>query len=379
MLQNNPILARIKTQLPKRVIGELAKKAADAAAEYATFWGNFGAVLKEGLYEDREQQESLLPLIRFNSTEGDDLVSFEDYVGRMKPGQEAIYYLTGDKLDLLKKSPQLGRLRARGVEVLLLTDPVDEFWMPALGKYKVAGKDGAKDDGKDAEYALKSITRGGADLSKIATKDGDAKADDTAGEKKPAGNIGALIAIFKLALGEAVKDVRTSDPLTDSAVCLVADEGDMGMHMERLLKQHRQLDATAKRILQINPKNALVERLAAIVGHEGAADQLGEVDLLVQRAHRIVVGEGAALVLAQRDGRFVLAVELDQPDGCHLARRAGLRRCCADAQADAAILFAGQADRRAARWLLARRLDQRLDAAAVRADLLAGSRYDHLP
>src|SRR5260221_13120650 len=108
MLQNNPILARIKTQLPKRVIGELAKKAADAAAEYATFWGNFGAVLKEGLYEDREQQESLLPLIRFNSTEGDDLVSFEYYVGLMKPGQEAMYYLTGGNLARLRKAPHSG-------------------------------------------------------------------------------------------------------------------------------------------------------------------------------------------------------------------------------------------------------------------------------
>jgi molecular chaperone HtpG len=286
MLQNNPILARIKTQLTKRVIGELAKKAADAPAEYAKFWDNFGAVLKEGLYEDREQQESLLPLIRFNSTEGDGLVSFEDYVGRMKPGQEAIYYLTGDKLDLLKKSPQLEGFRARGVEVLLLTDPVDEFWMPALGKYKAQGKG----DGKDAEYALKSITRGGADLSKIAPRDGE-KADDKAGDSKPAGNIGALIAIFKLALGEAVKDVRTSDRLTDSAVCLVADEGDMDMHLERLLKQHRQLDAAAKRILEINPKNALVERLAAMVGQSGASDQLGEFAWLLLDQARILEGE----------------------------------------------------------------------------------------
>jgi molecular chaperone HtpG len=209
----------------------------------------------------------------------------------MKPGQTAIYYLTGDKLDLLKKSPQLEGFRARGVEVLLLTDPVDEFWMPALGKYKAPRKDVGKDLGTDGEYALKSITRGGADLSKIAAKDGEAAPDDTAGDKKPAGNIAALIAIFKLALGEAVKDVRTSDRLTDSAVCLVADEGDMDMHMERLLKQHRQLDATAKRILEINPKNALVERLAAIVGQEGASDQLGEFAWLLLDQARILEGE----------------------------------------------------------------------------------------
>ena len=286
MLQNNPILARIKGQITKRVIAELSKKASDAPEEYATFWENFGAVIKEGLYEDREQQDSLLPLIRFRSTEGDGLVSFDEYVGRMKPGQEAIYYLTGDKLELLKKSPQLEGFRARGVEVLLLTDPVDEFWMPALGKYKAPGKD----SGKEGGYALKSITRGGADLSKIAAQDGEAKAEDKK-DDKPAGNIGALIAIFKLALGEAVKDVRISDRLTDSAVCLVADEGDMDMHLERLLKQHRQLDAEAKRILEINPKCALVERLAAKVGQDGASDQLGEFAWLLLDQARILEGE----------------------------------------------------------------------------------------
>jgi molecular chaperone HtpG len=286
MLQNNPILSRIKGQLTKRVIGELAKKASDAPEEYAKFWDNFGAVLKEGLYEDREQQDALLPLIRFRSTAGDDLVSFEDYVGRMKQGQDTIYYLTGDKLDLLKKSPQLEGFRARGVEVLLLTDPVDEFWVPALGKYKGPARDGAK----EAEYALKSITRGGADLSKIAAQ-GEAKSEDKADDKKTAGNIGALIAIFKLALGEAVKDVRVSDRLTDSAVCLVADEGDMDMHLERLLKQHRQLDTAAKRILEINPKSALVERLAARVGQDGASDQLGEFAWLLLDQARILEGE----------------------------------------------------------------------------------------
>jgi len=299
MLQNNPILSRIKTQLTKRVISELAKKASDAPDEYAKFWDNFGAVLKEGLYEDREQQETLLPLIRFRSTHsgsqgGDELVSFDDYVGRMKPGQEAIYYLTGDKLELLKKSPQLEGFRARGVEVLLLTDPVDEFWMPALGKYKAPGKEadkGADKDGaKASEYTLKSITRGGADLSKIAAQDGETKAEDKT-DDKPAGNIGALIAIFKLALGEAVKDVRISDRLTDSAVCLVADEGDMDMHLERLLKQHRQLDAEAKRILEINPKSALVERLAARVGQDGASEQLGEFAWLLLDQARILEGE----------------------------------------------------------------------------------------
>src|SRR5205085_2372202 len=144
--------------------------------------------------------------------------------------------------------------------------------------------------GKEAEHALKSITRGGADLSKIAPEE-DKKGAEKPEDKKAAGNIGALIAIFKLALGEAVKDVRVSDRLTDSAVCLIADEGDMDIHLERLLKQHRQLDAEAKRILEINPKSALVERLAARVGQDGASDQLGEFAWLLLDQARILEGE----------------------------------------------------------------------------------------
>jgi molecular chaperone HtpG len=275
MLQNNPVLARMRQQMTKRVLGEIAKKAGDSASDYAKFWDNFGAVLKEGLYEDAEQREAILPLVRFRSTSGEDLVSFDDYVGRMKPGQEAIYYITGDTLEAVQRSPQLEGFRARGVEVLLLTDPVDEFWIPAVATYK--------------EKALKSVTRGGADLSKIAASDGgDKTPEETA---KPEGNIGSLIAIFKLALGDAVKDVRTSDRLTDSAVCLVADEGDMDMHLERLLKQHQRLDHQAKRILEVNPRNSLVQRLMATVGQDGASDQLGEFAWLLLDQARILEGE----------------------------------------------------------------------------------------
>jgi molecular chaperone HtpG len=276
MLQNNPILTRMKVQLTKRILGELAKKAEETAEEYAKFWENFGAVLKEGLYEDPEQRETILPLVRLRSTAGDGLASLDDYVGRMKPGQEAIYYITGDQIEGVKRSPQLEGFRAKGVEVLLLTDPVDEFWVSAVGKYK--------------DHALKSATRGGADLSKIAAN-GEDKAGEAGEETKASGNVAGLIAIFKLALGEAVKDVRTSDRLTDSAVCLVADEGDLDMHLERLLKQHQQLDKSAKRILEINPRNALIARLAALVGKDGASEQLGDFAFLLLDQARILEGE----------------------------------------------------------------------------------------
>jgi molecular chaperone HtpG len=276
MLQNNPMLAKMRGQITKRVLGELAKKAKDATADYAQFWDNFGAVLKEGLYEDYEHREQLLPLMRFRSTAGEGLVSLEEYVGRMRPGQEAIYTITGDDLDLVRKSPQLEGFAARGVEVLLLTDPIDEFWLPALGQYK--------------DHALRSVTRGGADLGKIeAPAETQEKKDET--PAPPDGAIASLIALFKLSLGEAVKDVRASDRLTGSAVCLVADEGDLDMHLERLLKQHRQLGTTAKRILELNPKHPLIGRLSAMVSEDGASGKLGDFAWLLLDQARIVEGE----------------------------------------------------------------------------------------
>jgi molecular chaperone HtpG len=273
MLQSNPMVVRIRQQLTNRILTELGKKATESPEDYIKFWDNFGAVLKEGLYEDREHRDELLALARFRSTMRDGPVSLEEYVSTMKPGQEAIYTITGDNLDVIKQSPQLEGFRARGVEVLLMTDPIDEFWVPAIASYK--------------DKAFKSATRGGADLDKIAPP------EDRQNEEKPEppAKLASLIAIFKLALGDAVKDVRSSDRLTDSAVCLVADEGDMDMHFERLLKQHRQLEAISKRILELNPRHKLIERLAATVGEAGASDQLSEFAWLLLDQARIIEGE----------------------------------------------------------------------------------------
>ena len=211
-LQANPLIAKIRQGVTKRVLGELAKKATDAPEEYAKFWENFGAVLKEGLYEEFEQRDAILNLARFRSTGAEGLTSLEDYVGRMKPGQTAIYTITADTPEAALRSPQLEGFRAKGVEVLLLTDPVDEFWLPMVAKFK--------------EHEFRSVTRGGADLGTIETGDKDAAKKDEA----PAGTVD-LIALLKLTLGDAVKDVRSTDRLTESAVCLVADEGDMDMHL----------------------------------------------------------------------------------------------------------------------------------------------------
>jgi molecular chaperone HtpG len=281
MLQTNPTLARIRTALIRRVLGELKKKAEKKPEEYATFWENFGAVLKEGLYEDFEHREALLALTRFHSTSEDGLVDLPGYIERMKDGQEAIYYITGDEMETLAKSPQLEGFRARGVEVLLMTDPVDEFWVPSVGEF----------DGK----ALKSATRAGADLSgigkdKAAGDDEDTKESDDDKPETPAG-VDALIAMVKLELGEAVKDVRVSDRLTDSPVCLVSDEGDIDIRLARLLKANQQLDETITRVLEVNPTHPLVTALAGIVGDDGAGTKLGDAAWLLLDQARILEGE----------------------------------------------------------------------------------------
>jgi len=274
MLQNNPLVARIRHGLTRRVLTEIGKKAKDEPEAYAAFWDQFGSLIKEGLYEDHENRDTLLELVRCRTTGADGLVSLDTYVERMKEGQEAIFYITGDELEALRKSPQLEGFRARGVEVLLLTDPVDEFWIPAVGTFK--------------DKPFKSVTRGGADLAKIKPAEDKAAEEQ---EQPPPEGIDALIARFKIALQNDVKDVRPSDRLTDSPVCLVADEGDMDMHLERLLKQHKQLDMTARRILEVNPRHPLIQRLAGLAGADADAARIEEMAHLLLDQARIIEGE----------------------------------------------------------------------------------------
>jgi molecular chaperone HtpG len=275
MLQNNPVVAKIRSGLVKRVLGELEKKAKKAPEEYATFWDNFGAVMKEGVYENQDNRERLVELCRAHSTAGDGLVSFAGYVERMKGGQDAIYYITGDSQEVAARSPQLEAFRAKGVEVLFLTDPVDEFWVPTVGVYQ--------------EKPFKSVTQGGVDLGAVADAAGDdaAPAEDAA----PEGEMDTLIALFKLTLGDEVKDVRTTERLTDSPCCLIADEGDMDMHLQRMLQQHQGFDGQSKRVFEINPKHPLVKALAAKVSADGSGDEVSDAAWLLLDQARIVEGE----------------------------------------------------------------------------------------
>ncbi len=275
MLQHNPMLARMKTQLVKRVISEIGKKASAEPGEYAKFWEALGVVLKEGLYEDYENREALLPLVRFRSTAVDGLTSLDDYVSRMKPGQNAIYFITGDKIETLQKSPQLEGFRAKDVEVMLLTDPVDEFWLPSLGEYQ--------------KHEFHSVTRGAPELDKIETPEQKPEAEK---KDEPNTDLSSLIALFKLTLGDSIRDVRPSERLTESAVCLVADQEDMDLHMERLLRKHnRTVGGDMKRILELNPKHKLIARLAVLAGKDGAADKLEDMAWLLFDQARLLEGE----------------------------------------------------------------------------------------
>lgn len=277
MLQTDPKLAKIKTQISKKVLSELKKKAAKAPEEYANFWGNFGAVLKEGLIEDPALRDRIFEVCRFASTGEDALTSLAGYVERMKEGQETIYYISGEDAAKLAQSPHLEGFKAKGVEVLLLSDHVDEFWLQHITEF----------DGKP----LKSITRGAADLDQI-------RADDTKSEddKAEEADLSALITAIKAELGETVKDVRPSKRLTDSPVCLIADEGDMDVNLERLLKRHGQLKEGMPRVLELNPTHAIITKLADRAKAENASGD----DLLKDAAHllldqaRIVEGETPA-------------------------------------------------------------------------------------
>jgi molecular chaperone HtpG len=228
-----------------RVLSELEKLAANDADAYDKVWENFGAVLKEGLYEDFERRETLLGLTRFttSSSEGKRR-SLKDYLGGLKANQTAIYYATGSDLDRLATSPQLEGFRARGIEVLLLTDQVDSFWVTS----------GLDCEGKP----FKSITQGVADLNLIPLPDGQPRPADASGE------VTRFIEFVKTTLGEAVSDVRASDRLTESPVCLVAADHGIDRQLEKLLASAGRLPSASKPVLEINPQHELVAALSQL-------------------------------------------------------------------------------------------------------------------
>jgi molecular chaperone HtpG len=239
MVQQSHLFAAIKKGVANRLLQDIAKLAEADAEKFAEVWKNFGPVLKEGLYEDPERRDVLLKMARFaTTTEKEAKRSLADYVAALRPNQTAIYYITGEGAERIAASPQLEGFRARGVEVLLLSDPVDAFWVQTAVGY----------DGKP----FKSATQGAADIKSIDLVDGN---------KAPAENAGAVadfVAVAKQTLEAVVEDVRVSDRLSESPACLVAPEFGPDLRLQQILASHGQATGAMKPVLEINPRHPLV-------------------------------------------------------------------------------------------------------------------------
>ena len=245
-LQRNKTIDAIRAGLTKKILNRLTAMAKDDAKKYATFWEAFGRVLKEGMIEEGEREETLVGLLRFASTHEDDAqqsVSLADYVARMSDDQEAIYYVIADNFATAKNSPHLEKLRKDGIEVLLLSDLIIDGWLTnRLDKFK--------------DHPLRSVAKG-----KFATTaDDDAGADDTQTK--------SLLEKIKTVLEAKAKDVRTTERLTESAACLVADEQELGRNFERILKASGQTVPHQKPTLEINLAHPLVKKIAAAEGNQ---------------------------------------------------------------------------------------------------------------
>ncbi|MFT8768365.1 MAG: molecular chaperone HtpG [Gluconobacter cerinus] len=259
MLQATPVLARIRKAVTKRVLTEIKTRAKDADAGFNAFWENFGAVLKEGLWEDSEHRQEIAGFARFHTTHGDDLTTLDDYISRMKDGQDVIYFLTGDNLEALKASAQLEGFHARGLEVLLLSDPVDAFWPERLHSYN--------------DKTLRSVVYSHGDLEKFSTDNE---------ETVEAANVDTLVPALKEALGDAVKDVRSTVRLTNSAV-VITSEGGPDLAMQRLMRRSGQALPETLPILEINPRHPLIKALAQRVEKKESIQDLARVLLDLAR------------------------------------------------------------------------------------------------
>ena len=260
LLQKDAEVEAMRSALAKRALDLLARLAKDEPEKYATFWKEFGPVLKEGTGEDPSNREKILPLLRLSSTheEGDEpKVTLADYIARMKSGQDRIYYLIADSLTAAHGSPYLEQLRAKGIEVLLLADRVDEWMMGHLREF----------EGK----RFKDVARGDLELGGLEGEADKAAAEDALKENKK------LLKRIKDALGERVSEVKVSSRLADTPACLVLAEGDMGAQMRRIMAAAGQAVPEAKPELEVNVGHALIKRLDAT----SAEDEFTELALLV--------------------------------------------------------------------------------------------------
>lgn len=257
MLQQVPAINKIKKTIIRRVLSELKKQAGKKQEEYQKFWLDFGLVIKEGLYEDQDFREKILELCRFYSCRKGDYISLAQYVTEMKEKQEEIYYLSAETVEQAEMSPHIEGFKARDIDVIVLSDPIDEFWIPLVPDF----------EGKK----FKSASRGALDLDKFESENSEKKKADPS-------KFDLLIARIKTNLGEKISDVRLSSTLTESPVCLVADEGGMDIQMERLMKAHNRDFQGAPRILEINPDHELVIELNKLADAKSSSKESELVD-----------------------------------------------------------------------------------------------------
>src|SRR5690554_491361 len=272
MLQNNPVIDKIRKTLVNKILGKLKEMAEKEPDDYKTFWNEFGPVLKEGLHTDFENKEKLQELIRFQSSMSenrDDLVSLKQYVGRMREDQKDIYYITGESRDIAEKSPHLEIFKAKSIEVLFMVDPIDEWVVHDINNY----------DGKQ----LKSVTQGDLDLGELGKEEQDIK-------KKAESKFKKLSARIKNILSEQVKEVRVTTRLKDSPACLVADDNGMSSQMEKLMKSMGQDVPESKRILEINAQHLILQNLNSRYEKDPKDPELEEwVHLIYEQA---LIAEG---------------------------------------------------------------------------------------
>ncbi|WPX96883.1 molecular chaperone HtpG [Candidatus Bandiella euplotis] len=244
-LQHNQVVRKIKKSIVKKVLSSLKTKADKEPEEYAKFWNNFSEVVKEGLCESTlEEKEQLLEICRFHSTNSQETtVSLDDYLSRMVEGQKEIYFLNGDNINALRANPQLEGFKKKGIEVLLLKDHVDNFWVNIVHKYK--------------DMDFKSVTSENIDLDKV--KDSDSKKEGE--EEKGKIEYPELLQFIKDVLKDKVRDVVVSSKLVDSPACISMPEGSMNPRMERFLIDQRQLHSKSARILEINPNHAIFKKI----------------------------------------------------------------------------------------------------------------------
>lgn len=289
MIQESPVLTAIRKGVTSRILTALEKMADSETETFGIFWGLFGAIVKEGIYEDFERRPQLLKLARFHTTAVEGATrSLTEYVAAMKEGQSSIYYISGSNLEQLNGSPQLEGFRAKGIEVLLLTDSVDSFWPTNVPDF----------EGK----VFKSVTQGLADLNDIA---GEAGTDEQ--KQEASSEVAAFIDFARGVLDQEVADVRVSGRLTESAVCLVASEHGPDRQLEKILQGAGRLQTASKPVLEINAQSQLVRSIASMDDHAFREDAAW---LLLDEA-RILDGDKPAnpRAFAERQARlFALAM-----------------------------------------------------------------------